>query len=1037
MMGKESQSSSMSTSHQPTSHYVTQQRSKTRKQYEEEIKWYEEKIAEKDELLSSRMVSKEEVGKPNRKDQNSYLAFDENYDKFAKQLAELGLHLHEIPGDGNCLFRALGDQLEGHQENHFQHRCDVVDYMVQYRESFTPFVEDDIPFDRYIARLRKKGTHAGNDAIVAFARLHDLNVVIHQLNQPIWEIQGAKDPRTARELHIAYHNGEHYSSVRTGSKPTLPARHHVVKSRGERDIKEQYKDNQSKPKTSSHKYDNGNSVSKLGQLEDVHHHKVKKIVDKPAPTTVPRDEYSLGQETQKVDSRDENSFRQTTHKAVLRDENSLGQKTEAVMRDEHSLKQQTPKDTVTGHQKHTNLVNIVNTTLDKKYHHSSSMTFNEFLDYFHSQDMSVKDFRDTEAFWDYCDSNSMTILNLYNELRKDPRTQERYEKEAWKKFKLEEQEKMKDPSSIRNMEGESNKSNIQYEKKPDTKLEGKLDVPGPKAIDNNGNQVISSKRKIANADEGELSVYREQSVHNLMTDDEQLSAIKEGKVQISGSQAKDVGKRSMNLKGNAPSLEVENKYLTHNLESKAQYMRKDRMDQEVGCSSHMHLGEEHSSRVLVMETKSAKSKAQVDTTVLGMNGVYCSQKNVAKQMPELDEESDLGHQYQLANVGKATRNAHLDSRDGNIHKSDTRIMNSKTADESPDVKACSGNQMTQSQTCGTKQGHIHVHEVKDKQVYIPPHRRRNQDWQEHMKRGFTGQQKIVNENAHIRLEEYSDQHSVQVTKTATGLVGTVEKQIKLLSEDVDTHSDRSFGFLTQSVEIQVDMENLKPYSRDVSVQCEQMERLTGKDISTSTDDFEDYLQAEQGFSLQANSLSDKQLDNSLLCKSLNPVIADQQLDIECCLDSVNLIDFDTSDQLGHCQPSLKPCSSSTPVKDTSESVHKNDSGIHSSDGELDSFSEFKELIKVWEPISLSSQLVMLDPETVLQELHKDVNSFFQNRDKENSLIDYGIPDFKSTAEEVLMNQHLATSPIYGRILWEMELLRSQRCKNPLKGSGLV
>ena len=404
------------------------------------------------------MVSKEEVGKPNM---NSYLAFDENYDKFAKQLAELGLHQHEIPGDGNCLFRALGDQLEGHQENHFKHRCEVVDYMVQYRESFTPFVEDDIPFDRYIARLRKKGTHAGNDAIVAFARLHNLNVVIHQLNQPIWEIPLAKDPRTTRELHITYHDGEHYSSVRTGSKTTLPARPHVAKPRGERGIKEQYKDNLSKPKTSSHKCHNRNRVPKLDQLEDTHHHhKVKKTVDKHAPT-VPREEYSLVQETQRVDSRDENSFRQTTHKAVLRDENSLGQKTEAVMRDEHSLKQQTQKDTLAGHQKHTTLVNIVNTTLDKKYHHSSSMILNEFLDYFHNQDMSLTDFMATEEFHDYCDSNSMTFLNLYNELHKDPRTQEINKREAWKKFKLEEiklsemkkQEKIKYPSSIQNMEG--------------------------------------------------------------------------------------------------------------------------------------------------------------------------------------------------------------------------------------------------------------------------------------------------------------------------------------------------------------------------------------------------------------------------------------------------------------------------------------------------------------------------------------------------------------------------------------------------------
>lgn len=36
-----------------------------------------------------------------------------------------------------------------------------------------------------VASLAKPGTFAGNDAIVAFARNHQLNVVIHQLNAPL------------------------------------------------------------------------------------------------------------------------------------------------------------------------------------------------------------------------------------------------------------------------------------------------------------------------------------------------------------------------------------------------------------------------------------------------------------------------------------------------------------------------------------------------------------------------------------------------------------------------------------------------------------------------------------------------------------------------------------------------------------------------------------------------------------------------------------------------------------------------------------
>ena len=39
-----------------------------------------------------------------------------------------------------------------------------------------------------VAMLKKMGTYAGNDAIVAFAKLYGLNVVIHQLNSPIWTV---------------------------------------------------------------------------------------------------------------------------------------------------------------------------------------------------------------------------------------------------------------------------------------------------------------------------------------------------------------------------------------------------------------------------------------------------------------------------------------------------------------------------------------------------------------------------------------------------------------------------------------------------------------------------------------------------------------------------------------------------------------------------------------------------------------------------------------------------------------------------------
>uniref|UniRef100_A0A0N5AG34 OTU domain-containing protein n=1 Tax=Syphacia muris TaxID=451379 RepID=A0A0N5AG34_9BILA len=165
-----------------------------------------------------------------RKDSNNCAgpSFSDVYDvaDLRSQLGSIGLTLRDIPGDGNCLFRALGDQLEGHSRNHMKHRMDTVRYMIAHRKHFEPFI--DIPFERYVDNLSRPGTYAGQDALVAFARLHQVNIVIHQLNSPLWQIEGSED-MNAPELHLSYHNGEHYSSVRYfGDLENAPAQVRLV-----------------------------------------------------------------------------------------------------------------------------------------------------------------------------------------------------------------------------------------------------------------------------------------------------------------------------------------------------------------------------------------------------------------------------------------------------------------------------------------------------------------------------------------------------------------------------------------------------------------------------------------------------------------------------------------------------------------------------------------------------------------------------------------------------------------------------------------
>uniref|UniRef100_A0A3B4AHU3 OTU domain-containing protein 3 n=1 Tax=Periophthalmus magnuspinnatus TaxID=409849 RepID=A0A3B4AHU3_9GOBI len=171
----------------------------------------------RDERAARRAIAKDRKNKGQDGDDGA------EFLSFSNQLQALGLKLREVPGDGNCLFRALGDQLEGHSRAHLRLRQETVDYMNSHRQDFEPFVEDDVPFEQHLSNLSQPGTFAGNDAIVAFARSQEVKVVIHQLNTPLWEINGSEN-QLCRELHIAYRYGDHYDSVRKiGDNTESPA----------------------------------------------------------------------------------------------------------------------------------------------------------------------------------------------------------------------------------------------------------------------------------------------------------------------------------------------------------------------------------------------------------------------------------------------------------------------------------------------------------------------------------------------------------------------------------------------------------------------------------------------------------------------------------------------------------------------------------------------------------------------------------------------------------------------------------------------
>lgn len=146
------------------------------------------------------------------------------------QLDAFGLKIIQVTADGNCFFRALADQLDGSEEEHEKYRNMVVQYILKNREMFEPFIEDEVPFDEYCQSMEKDGTWAGHMELQAASLVTHSNICIHRISSPRWYIQNF-DNREARMVHLYYHDGEHYNSVRLKEDTcTGPARPIIIKA---------------------------------------------------------------------------------------------------------------------------------------------------------------------------------------------------------------------------------------------------------------------------------------------------------------------------------------------------------------------------------------------------------------------------------------------------------------------------------------------------------------------------------------------------------------------------------------------------------------------------------------------------------------------------------------------------------------------------------------------------------------------------------------------------------------------------------------
>ncbi|KLO16532.1 cysteine proteinase [Schizopora paradoxa] len=104
----------------------------------------------------------------------------QNTQLLTDQLRSLGLYAAPTLGDGNCLFRALSDQYFGTPSQHLKLREDICNWLEEHKQRYAPFVDDDRGMDEHLRCMRQPGTYGGHLELTAFAHLKKRDVKVIQ-----------------------------------------------------------------------------------------------------------------------------------------------------------------------------------------------------------------------------------------------------------------------------------------------------------------------------------------------------------------------------------------------------------------------------------------------------------------------------------------------------------------------------------------------------------------------------------------------------------------------------------------------------------------------------------------------------------------------------------------------------------------------------------------------------------------------------------------------------------------------------------------
>ncbi|TYZ57463.1 hypothetical protein PybrP1_010851 [[Pythium] brassicae (nom. inval.)] len=164
----------------------------------------------------------------------------------ARHYAHIGWAVVRIEADGNCLFRAISDQLYDSEVYHrdirrvhracvsLPHIQRIIDFIQREGRTFQPFIATEASVEslaQYCERMQREGEWGGNPELFAAAKLFNIHIVVHQGPMRRVRIEngstgsrsrnGAKPPPPYKTLHLLFKD-DHYNSLRPPPQQQAP-----------------------------------------------------------------------------------------------------------------------------------------------------------------------------------------------------------------------------------------------------------------------------------------------------------------------------------------------------------------------------------------------------------------------------------------------------------------------------------------------------------------------------------------------------------------------------------------------------------------------------------------------------------------------------------------------------------------------------------------------------------------------------------------------------------------------------------------------